>query len=234
MSDDTHPLKECGTHHKTGEPSGVGDYPRCCCGDTWLSYPDVCITGEPAGAKVITDPQEVQRKQAQNAPYLRLQLAHLMRENAQLKDDLDKANTAAANDIWEKIGLDSVLAWKRKAEAAEAELAILAAGLTLEAGGGDGTLQERFAEALAEWAWMYPIPGWGLAEGDNALRLARRWGKVAAKSAMLVRDDELAAAQAKLAALAERHQTAYEGSPLCRCGLADPCPNRRIIEGSTA
>jgi hypothetical protein len=42
--------------------------------------------------------------------------------------------------------------------------------------------------------------------------------------------DRLKAAEAKLAALAERHRQAYEGSALCRCGLAFPCPNQRIID----
>jgi hypothetical protein len=40
-------------------------------------------------------------------------------------------------------------------------------------------LRGRTAGALREWALMYPIPAWRLAEGDGAERLADNWARVA-------------------------------------------------------
>lgn len=62
---------------------------------------------------------------------------------------------------------------------------------SLEASEGRTALRDRYAEALARWALMYPIPAWGLAEGQGAEKLARNWGRVAAKAVLAVRDDEL-------------------------------------------
>lgn len=61
-------------------------------------------------------------------------------------------------------------------------------------------LRDRYAEAIAHWALMYPISSWGLAEGDAAERLAERWGRVAVKSVLAVRDDELERLRRELAA----------------------------------
>lgn len=54
-------------------------------------------------------------------------------------------------------------------------------------------LRQRYAEALARWALMYPIAAWSLSSGQRAETLARNWGTVAAKFAMDVRDEELEA-----------------------------------------
>lgn len=55
----------------------------------------------------------------------------------------------------------------------------------------DDDLRQRYAEALATWALMYPISAWGLSEGARAERLARNWGEVAAKFAMDVGEQML-------------------------------------------
>lgn len=41
-------------------------------------------------------------------------------------------------------------------------------------------LVELVKRTIADWATAYPIPAWGLAEGDRAERLAGNWAKVLA------------------------------------------------------
>lgn len=53
-------------------------------------------------------------------------------------------------------------------------------------------LRQRYADAIARWALMYPIPAWSLSEGERAEKLARNWGRHAAEAVLAVRDDELA------------------------------------------
>jgi hypothetical protein len=62
------------------------------------------------------------RVEAADAPYLRIQLAHKCEEAERLRAELDKASTAAAKEIWTKMGLDAVLHWKQRAEHAESAL----------------------------------------------------------------------------------------------------------------
>ncbi len=51
------------------------------------------------------------------------------------------------------------------------------------AAGDDGATDDRavIAEALRRWALMYPIPAWGLAEGETAERLANNWAQTASQ-----------------------------------------------------
>ena len=45
-------------------------------------------------------------------------------------------------------------------------------------------VQAAVTEALRNWALMYPIPAWRLAEGDQAERLADNWARTAAGMVM--------------------------------------------------
>jgi hypothetical protein len=40
-------------------------------------------------------------------------------------------------------------------------------------------VREAVAEALRNWALMYPIPAWGLAQRGQAEKLAENWARVA-------------------------------------------------------
>jgi hypothetical protein len=42
-------------------------------------------------------------------------------------------------------------------------------------------LRERYAEAAARWALMYPISSWALREGEAAEKLAKVWGEQIAR-----------------------------------------------------
>jgi hypothetical protein len=66
-----------------------------------------------------------------------------------------------------------------------------------------GDLRQRYAEALARWALMYPIPAWKLAGGYAAESLAKAWGEVAAPFVTDVRDDELGKARVSVQALGD-------------------------------
>lgn len=62
-------------------------------------------------------------------------------------------------------------------------------------------LRQRYAEAIARWALMYPIPAWKLAGGDAAESLAKAWGEVAVPFVTDVRDEEMAALRERVAEL---------------------------------
>ena len=62
------------------------------------------------------------RLDAADAPMLRIQLAVMARKVAETKAELERTSTAAALEIWHKLGLDSSLHWKDRAENAEDRL----------------------------------------------------------------------------------------------------------------
>jgi hypothetical protein len=88
-------------------------------------------------------------------------------------------------------------------------------------------LRQRYADAIARWALMYPIPAWSLSEGERAEKLARNWGRVAAEAVLAVRDDALAEALHRVeqaeAAVARVRAIAERARPVG--GLGCSCPD---------
>lgn len=117
-----HPLKECGKHHPTDEPGHIADYRRCCCGDTWLARARACVSGARVGDAVITDELEFLRKQAADAPYLRIQLDGLWVEVQRHKEAAERVAEPLAREMWREIGMSALVEWRRRCEAAEALL----------------------------------------------------------------------------------------------------------------
>ena len=62
------------------------------------------------------------RLDAADAPMLRIQLAVMARRVAETKAELERTSTAAALEIWHKLGMDASLHWKERAENAEDRL----------------------------------------------------------------------------------------------------------------
>ena len=62
------------------------------------------------------------RLDAADAPMLRIQLAVMARKVAETKAELERTSTAAALEIWHKLGMDASLHWKERAENAEDRL----------------------------------------------------------------------------------------------------------------
>lgn len=62
------------------------------------------------------------RAEAADAPMLRIQLACLAGENRRLKDEIERTAQVAAEEIWAKLGLNTILDWKQRAEQAEAAI----------------------------------------------------------------------------------------------------------------
>jgi hypothetical protein len=66
-------------------------------------------------------------------------------------------------------------------------------------------LRGRYAEAAADWAYMHPISNGGLAEGDEAVRLATTWGEQIARYLTdAVRDEVMERARGEIGRLGNR------------------------------
>lgn len=63
------------------------------------------------------------RREAADAPMLRIQLACLAGENQRLKDEMERTVQSAANEVWEKAGFNALIHWKQRATQAEAAAA---------------------------------------------------------------------------------------------------------------
>ncbi|HZE38756.1 MAG TPA: hypothetical protein VE172_08080 [Stackebrandtia sp.] len=66
-------------------------------------------------------------------------------------------------------------------------------------------LRGRYAEAAADWAYMHPISNGGLAEGEEAVRLATTWGEqITRYLTESVRDEEMERAHGEIGRLGNR------------------------------
>lgn len=102
--------------------------------------------------------EERVRREAANAPLLRIQLAHFVGEGQRLKEELARASKAAAEEIWAKLGMNAILDWSRRAETAEAAIERAKAEHTDDGAGACETCSNEDPTGLHEFRVLMPCP----------------------------------------------------------------------------
>jgi hypothetical protein len=109
------------------------------------------------------------RREAADAPMLRIQLACLAGENQRLKDEMERTVQSAANEVWEKAGFNALIHWKQRATQAESVAAEWQAACEAHQADGEALTAaiERVRRMAQVWVDIRPTYPTATCEGHG-------------------------------------------------------------------